>query len=329
MKTALVTGSNTGTGFDVSRQLLLTGQYSVVMGCRSAERAESARVELEGFRTKPDEQTVTVVAFDNNDPAIIAAAVQTLKAQGRKLDVVISNAGAMSRDIAVTQGPTKYDSGVVWFSAGHNIGHYSLIADLLNNDVTADDAVLIFVASESVREAYDIDDLASKAGKSREEAMKMVETGAIWEAAGVPWSMEPDYGFHKLMMVSVMGALQRREQGSRKFYAVSPGGTYGTSVGTDHTRGTSDFAMRTLFKVMYAIGQFHSLETGAKRYFDLATKSADYEGGKFWASPKRRFSMAVTGPLTDWTGYRKELGDHEFQDAALKVNGELTGIHIS
>jgi len=329
MKTALVTGSNTGVGFDASRQLLQTGEYSVVMGCRSAERAEAARVTLEGFRTKPDEQTVTIVLFDNNDPAVIAAAVASLKDAGTQLDVVISNAGAMSRDVAITQGPTQFDSGVVWFSAGHNIGHYSLIAGLINAEVTADDAALIFVASESVRVAYDADELATKTGKTREQIMKMVETGQLWKEPGMSWSMEPDYGFHKLMMVLVMGALQRREKGNRKFFAVSPGGTFGTSVGNDPSRGTSDFAMRTLFKVMYAIGQFHSLETGAKRYFDLATRPQDFAGGRFWASPKRRFSMSVTGPLTDWTDYRRELGDPEFQDAALRVNGELTGIHIS
>lgn len=44
-KLALITGGNTGIGFETAKALLQQG-YRVILGCRDKERAEAARAKL-------------------------------------------------------------------------------------------------------------------------------------------------------------------------------------------------------------------------------------------------------------------------------------------
>ncbi len=45
-KTVLVTGANSGLGFEAARQLAEAGWGKVILACRSESKAEAARVRL-------------------------------------------------------------------------------------------------------------------------------------------------------------------------------------------------------------------------------------------------------------------------------------------
>ncbi|WP_423181279.1 SDR family NAD(P)-dependent oxidoreductase [Arthrobacter sp. NyZ413] len=77
---ALVTGGNSGIGFETARQLLDHG-VTVWIGVRDLDRGQQAAEELGS--------AVRVVQLDVTDPASVAAAVQ----QVGELDILVNNAG--------------------------------------------------------------------------------------------------------------------------------------------------------------------------------------------------------------------------------------------
>jgi len=97
---ALVTGANRGLGFEISRQLGQKGM-TVLMGARSTEKGHQAVEKLrgEGLDTR-------AVALDVTDSASIASAVETIRSEFGKLDVLVNNA-AVLLDIGVQPSDVK------------------------------------------------------------------------------------------------------------------------------------------------------------------------------------------------------------------------------
>lgn len=86
---ALVTGSNKGLGFEISRQLAKQG-ITVVMGARSEERGIAAvdKLRQEGLDVYP-------VKLDVTDSADITALPGFLQDKSGKLDILVNNAGVL------------------------------------------------------------------------------------------------------------------------------------------------------------------------------------------------------------------------------------------
>jgi NAD(P)-dependent dehydrogenase (short-subunit alcohol dehydrogenase family) len=82
MTTTLITGANKGLGRETAGRLIAAG-HDVWIGARDAAAGQEAAEAL-GAR---------FVALDVTDDASVAAAVQTLRAAGGGLDVLINNAG--------------------------------------------------------------------------------------------------------------------------------------------------------------------------------------------------------------------------------------------
>jgi NAD(P)-dependent dehydrogenase (short-subunit alcohol dehydrogenase family) len=84
---ALVTGANKGIGREIARQLAQAGVF-VLIGARDAGRAQSAVEDLasQGLAAQS-------ILIDLNDPATIAAAAETIRAEHGKLDILVNNAG--------------------------------------------------------------------------------------------------------------------------------------------------------------------------------------------------------------------------------------------
>ncbi|WP_213992251.1 SDR family oxidoreductase [Sodalis sp. dw_96] len=84
---ALVTGANKGIGYEIARQLALTG-VSVLLGARDAGRGKSAAKELvsQGLN-------VAFIQIDICDGESIAAAAAKIDAEHGRLDILVNNAG--------------------------------------------------------------------------------------------------------------------------------------------------------------------------------------------------------------------------------------------
>jgi NAD(P)-dependent dehydrogenase (short-subunit alcohol dehydrogenase family) len=83
-KTALVTGANQGIGYAIVTELALLG-FTVYLGCRDMEKGTSAANKLNG--------NVIPLHIDVTDMDSIQRAVEIVRNQQGKLDVLINNAG--------------------------------------------------------------------------------------------------------------------------------------------------------------------------------------------------------------------------------------------
>jgi NAD(P)-dependent dehydrogenase (short-subunit alcohol dehydrogenase family) len=96
----LVTGANRGLGFEISRQLGQKGM-TVLMGARNSEKGEQAAKTLlgEGLDTR-------AIALDVSDYASIASAVERIRSDFGKVDVLVNNA-AVLLDIGIPPSDVK------------------------------------------------------------------------------------------------------------------------------------------------------------------------------------------------------------------------------
>lgn len=115
-KTVLVTGCNSGLGFEAMRVLALRGAW-VVGTARTLEKAREACAKVQGA-TVP-------LACELSDPASVRACVEAVKQQGLTLDAIICNAGIM----ALPKLEKAHGYELQFFT--NHIGHFMLVTGLL------------------------------------------------------------------------------------------------------------------------------------------------------------------------------------------------------
>jgi NAD(P)-dependent dehydrogenase (short-subunit alcohol dehydrogenase family) len=91
-KTAIVTGGNTGLGYEAAAQLLDLGLSHLVLGCRSLERGEAAATKL---RQQHPEAKVEVWLLDMASYKSIQSFAQRVDADLQRIDFVLLNAGVL------------------------------------------------------------------------------------------------------------------------------------------------------------------------------------------------------------------------------------------
>ncbi|CAL8470625.1 g10167 [Coccomyxa elongata] len=120
-KSALITGANTGIGFETAKSLAAQG-YATVLACRNIEKGRAARdkikAELPGAR-------VEAVPLDLTDLSTIRSFANKALDGGRPLDVLVNNAGVM----ATPEIRTK--DGFELQLATNHLGHFLLTTMLL------------------------------------------------------------------------------------------------------------------------------------------------------------------------------------------------------
>lgn len=119
---AIVTGANSGTGFETARALAARGA-EVVLATRSAGRAEAA---IAAIRRDQPQARLRFEPLDLASQASVAAFVERLLAEGRPIDILVNNAGVM----ALPQRSVTED-GFETQLATNYLGHFALTARLL------------------------------------------------------------------------------------------------------------------------------------------------------------------------------------------------------
>ena len=97
-RTAVVTGASGGIGVETTRALAARG-FHVVMLCRSAQKAEATRADIE-YMT-PD-ASLDVVLADLSSMEEVRSAADEITGRLDRLDVLVNNAGIMQRRPATT-----------------------------------------------------------------------------------------------------------------------------------------------------------------------------------------------------------------------------------
>jgi NAD(P)-dependent dehydrogenase (short-subunit alcohol dehydrogenase family) len=121
-KTIIVTGGNSGIGYEASLQLAGKGAR-VVLACRDQTKAKAA---ANAIRAVHPNAIVDVMSLDLASLASVRAFAEAFHAQQRALDVLCNNAGVMALPYRKTA-----DGFEMQFGTNH-LGHFALTAHLLD-----------------------------------------------------------------------------------------------------------------------------------------------------------------------------------------------------
>lgn len=132
---AIVTGANTGIGFETARALALNyHQYTVILACRSLDKGYAA---AQAIQSEDSTAKVRVMQLDLNDFQSIQSFVQEMKS----VAILVNNAGCNTDTSALLFG--KWN---VLFQTNF-VGHFYLTQLLLQQDAFVKNARLVQVSS--------------------------------------------------------------------------------------------------------------------------------------------------------------------------------------
>ncbi len=319
-RTALVTGANSGLGFEAAAQLAASGYGRVILACRTLEKAEGARQALvERVGSDPYE----TVAIDLADIESSNAAAHDLIRRGHRIDALLLNAGLVPGDSMI-----KTADGLELAFAASIIGHHVLTLRLLEAGLL-DGARVVLAGSEAANNdlpammgmsVYGFaTEPPSQFGDNLHDAMLTFARGERPEA----YDGTRYYSTTKVFSAWWSAAMASRFGDRVSVFTVSPG----SNMSTNAARNTTGLKRFLFTKVMPAIGPLigwdQPVAQGAKRYLDVLSGDSEtyINGGTYTSAPQK-----MIGPLHKVV-YPHML-NQERQDAAWAVLGELTHIDL-
>jgi WW domain-containing oxidoreductase len=189
-KTVLITGCNSGLGFETMRVLASRGA-SIIGAARTVEKARTAASEISG--------EVTPVACELSDLDSVVACADEINAMDRPIDVLMCNAGIMAPELQ-----QKYGLEMQFLT--NHLGHFLLVKKLLERVKQARAGRVVMVSSlghyAAVAGGIDFDNLSG-------------------DKRYAPFTF---YGQSKLANLLMSNELARRLEGSRATSnAIHPG----------------------------------------------------------------------------------------------------------
>jgi NAD(P)-dependent dehydrogenase (short-subunit alcohol dehydrogenase family) len=117
-KIAIITGGNTGLGFEISKQLAKRGA-TVIIACRTSSKGENAIQQIEATLKRPIK--ASVIPLDLTKIESIKNFAQKFKEKYSKLDLLINNAGVVNLAEKMTTA-----EGLEMHMATNHLGHFAL-----------------------------------------------------------------------------------------------------------------------------------------------------------------------------------------------------------
>ena len=160
-RVALVTGANSGLGYETTLALAAKGA-TVIMACRDADRARKAREDI--LATNPVGK-LEILRLDLASLESVRAGAEAYLAKYNRLDVLINSAGIMAPPRSETEDGFELQFGV------NHLGHFALTGHLLERIVETPESRVVSVTSTAHKFArIDFDDLQSRQNYRRYRA---------------------------------------------------------------------------------------------------------------------------------------------------------------
>ena len=157
-KTALVTGVNSGIGYETMRVLALRGAH-VLGTARTAEKGQTACDSVVGHATP--------LVLELSDFDSVVACANAAQAQADSIDILICNAGVLLTELRQVEGLEMH------FVVNH-LGHFLLVNRLLEQVLAAPEGRVVVVASRAHHSAppdgIQFDNLAGEGDFDRQES---------------------------------------------------------------------------------------------------------------------------------------------------------------
>ncbi|MDD2279645.1 MAG: oxidoreductase [Bacteroidales bacterium] len=141
-KTVVVTGGNSGLGFETAKALAQKGA-DVVLACRSESKGEAAKTAI---LTEYPEAKVIVMALDLMDLSSIKSFAQMFTKNYSQLHILINNAGIMTSPYGLTKDGFESQMGT------NHLGHFALTGLLLDTLVRTPNSRVVVVSSLAHRQ---------------------------------------------------------------------------------------------------------------------------------------------------------------------------------
>lgn len=132
MKAVIITGANSGLGFETAKKISKNDDYQVILACRNKEKAEHAKNEIV---TETSNQNIKVMILDTSSLTSVRNFVEEFKQLNIKLDCLVCNAG-----ISPMHSGTTEDGFELVFATNY-IGHF-LLTNLLLPYITEDGKII-------------------------------------------------------------------------------------------------------------------------------------------------------------------------------------------
>lgn len=283
----MVTGANSGIGFEAAAALAARGAH-VVLAVRNLEKGDQARQRV--LATSPNAE-VTLQELDLASLVSVRAAAAALRTAFPRIDLLINNAGVMWTPKEVTR-----DGFELQFGTNH-LGHFAFTGLVLDQLLTVPGSRVVTVASLAHRMMADIhfDDLQ-------------------WEHR---YSRIGAYGQSKLANLLFVYELQRRlTAGSEPTIAVAahPGGSY-----TELARNVPTLlhpAYRIVGPLIFQNAAMGALPT-LRAATDPAASGAEYYGPDGIGEQRGNPKLVHSSPRSH---------DPDLQRRLWAVSEELTGV---
>jgi NAD(P)-dependent dehydrogenase (short-subunit alcohol dehydrogenase family) len=286
-RVAVITGSNTGIGYQTAAALATRGAR-VVLAVRNLDKGNDAVARIRSASPRAD---FTVCKLDLSSLDSVRAAADALRSDHPRIDLLINNAGVMW-----TPKQRTADGFELQFGTNH-LGHFALTGLLLDRLLGVDGSRVVTVSSvgHRVMAAIHFDDLQ-------------------WERI---YNRIAAYGQAKLANLLFTYELQRRlAEGNKPTIAVAahPGGS-----NTELTRNLPA-VLRPIERLVVPI-IFQSAEMGALPTLRAATDST-VEGGQYYGPDGIGEQRGHPQPVRS----SKQSHDPELQRRLWTASEELTGV---
>lgn len=121
MKTVIITGANSGLGFETARKIAKDLQYRVILACRNEQKALAAQTLI---INETHNRNIIPMKLDTSSFTSVRTFVENIEQDNREIDVLINNAGISSAHSGVTE------DGFDLVFATNYLGHF-LLTNLL------------------------------------------------------------------------------------------------------------------------------------------------------------------------------------------------------
>lgn len=247
-KVALITGVNSGLGFESMRVLAMRGAH-VIGAARTLDKASEACSKVGGH--------ITPVACELSDLSSVAACAQKLQEANGSLDILMCNAGIMA------PANLEQKDGIELQFLTNHLGHFALVNRLLEKIKAADQGRIVILSSaghtHTVKGGIDFSNLS---GEHAYDAWKF-------------------YGQSKLANILMSNELARRLKGT----AATSNALHPGVIRTNLARSTGGFFSRIISAL--AVPFERTIAQGAATQCFLATHpSLSSVHGRYFADCK-------------------------------------------
>jgi NAD(P)-dependent dehydrogenase (short-subunit alcohol dehydrogenase family) len=292
---AVITGANSGIGFEMAKALAGAGA-DVVMATRSAGKGEAAAASIQAAVPAAK---VTREALDLSSLASVAEFAAGRKRDGRPIDLLINNAGIM----AIPTRRVTEDGFEMQLGTNH-LGHFALAGQLLDLLLAAPSPRLVTLSSGA----------ANRPAQIHFDDLQLERNYGPWRA----------YGQSKLANLLFALELRRRIDAggwNLRSMAAHPGYSLTNLQTTGPREGKGESRSYNLSQVLIKrLGLAQSAAAGALPTLFAATSPDARHGGYY--GPKR---LQLVGPPKAITPPRHARDEHTAR-RLWEVSEELTKV---